>query len=133
MIKAHRGRVSFPKNWPTAIGYAPWVEEVWANYLSNALKYGGEPPCVELGATTQSDGMIRFWICDHGPGIPPESQTRLFTPFTQLGRNHEGGHGLGLAIVLHIVEKLGGQVGIESELGKGSIFSFTLPAGPSFP
>jgi signal transduction histidine kinase len=133
MIKAHRGRVSFPKNWPTAIGYAPWVEEVWANYLTNALKYGGEPPCVELGATTQSDGMILFWICDHGPGIPPESQTRLFTPFTQLGLNHEGGHGLGLAIVLHIVEKLGGQVGIESELGKGSIFSFTLPAGPSFP
>ncbi len=128
MIKARRARVSFPETWPTAIGYAPWVEEVWANYLSNALKYGGEPPVIELGATSRSDGMVRFWIRDHGPGIPPDAQRRLFTPFTQLGRNHEGGHGLGLAIVLQIVEKLGGQVGIESELGQGSLFFFTLPA-----
>lgn len=133
MIKAHRARICFPKNWPTVIGYAPWVKEVWANYLSNALKYGGQPPCVELGATPQPDGMIRFWIRDHGPGIPPEAQARLFMPFTQLGRDHEGGHGLGLAIVRHIIEKLGGQVGIESELGKGSLFFFTLPAEPSSP
>ncbi|MGB8214141.1 MAG: HAMP domain-containing sensor histidine kinase [Anaerolineales bacterium] len=129
MIKAQRARVSFPESWPTAIGYAPWLEEVWANYLSNALKYGGKPPCVELGATPQPDGMIRFWIRDNGPGIPPEAQARLFTPFTQLGQAHDGGHGLGLAIVRQIVEKLGGQVGIESELGLGSLFFFTLPAG----
>ncbi|MGD0878025.1 MAG: HAMP domain-containing sensor histidine kinase [Anaerolineales bacterium] len=130
LIKARQARVSFPETWPTAIGYAPWVEEVWANYLSNALKYGGEPPIIELGATPQPDGMIRFWIRDHGFGIPPDAQKRLFTPFTQLGRNHEGGHGLGLAIVLHIVEKLGGQVGVESEMGQGSLFFFTLPVSP---
>jgi len=130
MIKARRARVSVPEIWPTAIGYAPWVEEVWANYLSNALKYGGEPPIIELGAISQSDGMVRFWIRDHGPGIPPDAQRRLYTPFTQLDRNHEGGHGLGLAIVLNIVEKMGGQVGIESELGQGSLFFFTLLASP---
>jgi two-component system sensor histidine kinase/response regulator len=133
MIKAYRARISFPKSWPTAIGYAPWVEEVWANYLSNALKYGGEHPLIELGATSMADGMIRFWIHDQGPGIPPEAQARLFMPFTQLGRDHEGGHGLGLAIVLQIVEKLGGKVGIESEMGKGSLFFFTLPASRSSP
>jgi signal transduction histidine kinase len=130
MIKAQRARVSFPKTWPTATGYAPWVEEVWANYLSNALKYGGQPPCVELGATPQANGMVRFWIRDHGAGIPPEAQARLFKPFTQLGRTHKDGHGLGLAIVRHIVEKLGGQVGVESELGQGSLFFFTLPVDP---
>ena len=132
-IRARRARVSFPKSWPVVIGYAPWVEEVWANYLSNALKYGGRPPCVELGATAQADGMIRFWIRDQGAGIPPEDQARLFKPFSQLGRAHEEGHGLGLAIVRHIVEKLGGQVGIESELGQGSLFFFTLPAVPPSP
>ncbi len=128
MIKEYHGRVTLSDNWPTAIGYRPWIEEVWANYISNALKYGGPSPHVELGASTQADGMIRFWTRDHGPGIPAEEQTRLFTPFTQLGKFHKGGHGLGLSIVFHIVEKLGGQVGVESEVGKGSLFYFTLPA-----
>jgi signal transduction histidine kinase len=131
LIKEQRARISSPKNWPTAIGYAPWIEEVWANYLSNALKYGGQPPCVELGAAIQPDGMIRFWARDHGPGIPTEAQARLFKPFTQLGKARKGGHGLGLSIVGRIVEKLGGQVGVESEVGRGSLFFFTLPAAAS--
>ena len=113
--------------WPVALGYGPWVEEVWVNYLSNALKYGGRPPRLELGAEAQSDGMVRFWVRDHGPGIPPEDQARLFTPFTRLDQVQVKGHGLGLPIVRRIVEKLGGQVGVESQVGQGSVFSFTLP------
>ena len=128
MIKEYHGRVIFADTWPTAIGYEPWIKEVWANYISNALKYGGSSPCVELGASTQTDGMIRFWARDCGPGIPAEEQARLFIPFTQLGKTRRNGHGLGLSIVFHIVEKLGGQVGVESEIGKGSLFYFTLPA-----
>ncbi len=117
--------------WPVALGYAPWVEEVWANYLSNALKYGGRPPCVELGAEVQPDGPVRFWVRDNGPGILPEDQVRLFTPFTRLDQVHVKGHGLGLSIVRRIVEKLGGQVGVESQVGQGSVFSFTLPGRPA--
>ena len=128
MTKERQGQLIYPDAWPTATGYGPWIEEVWANYISNALKYGGLSPRVELGATLQPDGMIRFWTRDEGPGIPPEAQVGLFTPFTQLRKVHKGGHGLGLSIVLHIVEKLGGQVGVESEAGKGSLFYFTLPA-----
>jgi two-component system sensor histidine kinase/response regulator len=131
IIKEHRGNLVFPTVWPTAIGYEPWIEEVWSNYISNALKYGGASPCVELGASIQADSMIRFWTRDHGQGIPTEEQSRLFIPFTQLGKAHKQGHGLGLSIVLHIVEKLGGQVGVESEVGKGSLFYFTLPASPT--
>jgi two-component system sensor histidine kinase/response regulator len=111
------------------MGYAPWVEEVWVNYISNALKYGGTPsaaPRVELGAETQGDGMVRFWVRDHGPGIAPEAQLRLFTPFTRLDHVRAGGHGLGLSIVRRIVEKLGGQVSVASQVGEGSTFSFTL-------
>jgi len=115
--------------WPDAMGYGPWVEEVWVNYLSNAIKYSGKPPHVGLGAELQTDNMVRFWVSDNGPGIPPEARARLFTPFTRLDQVRTQGHGLGLSIARRIVEKLGGQVGVESRVGQGSVFSFTLPAG----
>ncbi len=117
--------------WPVAVGYAPWVEEVWVNYFSNALKYGGRPPRLELGAETLPDGRARFWVRDNGAGLTPEDQARLFTPFTRLDQVQVKGHGLGLSIVRRIVEKLGGQVGVESQVGQGSVFSFTLPGCPA--
>jgi signal transduction histidine kinase len=123
--------------WPVARGYGPWVEEVWANYISNAVKYGGQPPRIELGATPlppaneSGEGRVRFWVRDNGPGITPEDQARLFTPFTRLDQVRAAGHGLGLSIVRRIVEKLGGEVSVESQVGQGSTFSFTLPAAPS--
>jgi signal transduction histidine kinase len=122
-----KAEIVLPDTWPGALGYGPWIEEVWINYISNALKYGGRPPRVELGATVQLDGMVRFWVRDNGPGLAPEAQARLFTPFTQLDQADPKGHGLGLSIVRRIVEKLGGQVGVESQMGRGSIFAFTLP------
>ncbi len=128
LIREYHGRLTCPKTWPTAIGYAPWIEEVWANYISNVLKYAGPSPRVELGATLQPDGTIRFWTRDHGPGISPEVQASLFTPFTQRRKARGGGHGLGLSIVLRIMQKLGGQAGVESVPDGGSLFYFTLPA-----
>jgi signal transduction histidine kinase len=127
MIEKHQAEISLPPAWPKALGYAPWIEEVWANYMSNAIKYGGQPPRVELGADWQSDGTVRFWVRDNGPGIAPEDQARLFTPFTRLDQVRAKGHGLGLSIVRRIVEKLGGQVGVESCIDQGSLFYFTLP------
>jgi len=128
MVKEYRGQIIVPRAWPAAIGYAPWIEEVWVNYISNALKYGGQPPRIELGASIQSDGMVRFWVRDKGPGILPENQSHLFNQFTQLGQVHKPGHGLGLSIVRRIIEKSGGRVDVESAPGKGSSFFFTLPA-----
>ena len=61
MIKENEAKISIPRAWPHAFGYGPWLEEVWANYISNALKHGGQPPYVELGASAQPDSMIRFW------------------------------------------------------------------------
>jgi PAS domain S-box-containing protein len=121
--------VASPRQWPTVLGYAPWVEEVWANYLSNAVKYGGSPPRVELGADQSDDGHVRFWVRDNGRGLTPAEQARLFALFSRLDQARAEGHGLGLSIVRRIVEKLGGQVGVESEVGVGSTFYFTLPAG----
>jgi signal transduction histidine kinase/DNA-binding response OmpR family regulator len=129
IIEDKQARVVFPNSWPVALGYGAWIEEVWINYLSNALKYGGNSPIIEVGGSKQEDGLLRFWVKDDGPGIKPEQKKWLFTEFTQLSQIRAEGHGLGLSIVRRIVEKLGGQVGLESEgvPGKGSTFYFTLP------
>ena len=74
--------------------------------------------------------MLRFWTRDNGPGIPPEACTCLFTRGNPLSPSHSG-DGLGLPIVYNIVEKLGGEVGVESKVGQGSLFFFTLPAAVS--
>jgi signal transduction histidine kinase len=116
-----------PDNWPPVIGFEPWVEEVWANYIGNGLKYGGQPPHLTLASTLQENNMVRFEVQDNGHGIKPEDMARLFTPFTRLDVEKEG-HGLGLSIVHRIVTRLGGEVGVASTVGVGSTFYFTLPA-----
>jgi signal transduction histidine kinase len=138
-----------PSAWPVALGYAPWIEEVWVNYISNALKYGGRPdegipPHIELGFSTEevepadqrggkstqshsTRSHIRFWVGDNGRGLTVEEQTKLFKPFTRLMQIQAKGHGLGLSIVRRIMDKLHGKVGIESEVERGSYFYFTLP------
>jgi signal transduction histidine kinase len=126
MIRTSEAEISLPAEWPLVQGHDSWVEEVWINYLSNAIKYGGRPPYVELGADTRSDGMVRFWVRDNGRGLTPDEQARLFTPFTRLETMRADGHGLGLSVVQRIIEKLSGQIGIESIPGQGSTFSFTL-------
>ncbi len=133
LIIETRAEVVFPDTWPVAVGYAPWIEEVWVNYISNALKYGGRadvglPPRVELGFDAPLGGKVRFWVCDNGYGLSAEEQSCLFAPFTRLHQLRIEGHGLGLSIVRRIVEKLNGDVGVESAVGRGSRFWFTLPA-----
>ncbi len=140
LIQDQQAQIALPDKavWPVALGYAPWIEEVWANYISNAIKYGGCPPRIELGADPpllsfppqaggKEGGMARFWARDNGPGLSAEAMADLFTPFTRLEQVRVKGHGLGLSIARRIVEKLGGQVGVESEPGQGSTFFFTLP------
>jgi signal transduction histidine kinase/DNA-binding response OmpR family regulator len=128
MIDEWQAQVLAPASWPLALGYAPWMEEIWVNYVSNAIKYGGRPPRVELGAKRLDNGMLLFGVHDNGRGLNPEDQSRLFTPFTRLDQVSTQGHGLGLSIVRRIVEKMGGQVGVESVPGQGSTFFLTLPA-----
>lgn len=128
-IKQTQAEISLPKQCPLALGYGPWIEEVWANYISNALKYGGKPPQITVGFnTSETAGMVRFWVKDNGRGLEPAAQKRLFQEFERLGQKRVQGHGLGLSVVHRIIERLNGQVGVESELGAGSLFFFTLPA-----
>jgi signal transduction histidine kinase len=126
-IKESNAEIIMPDLWPAVTSYQPWVEEIFVNYISNAIKYGGIPPRVEVGAQELPDGHAYFWVRDNGRGLAPEEQVRLFTPFTRLDQVSVKGHGLGLSIVRRIAEKLNGQVGVESEVGQGSTFYFILP------
>lgn len=117
-------------DWPDALGHEPWLEEVWANYIGNAVKYGGRPPRIELGHTMQPNGLIRFWVRDNGNGVAKHDIGQLFKPFSRIGGTRQKGHGLGLSIVKRIVDKLGGQVGVDSEVDHGSTFWFELPEAP---
>jgi signal transduction histidine kinase len=130
--KEKQAKIVLPEKWHAAVGYAPWVEEIWVNYLSNALKYGGDQPSIELGSSLSSDHRyVNFWVRDHGIGISEKAKKQLFVPFSRVNQeNHIDieGHGLGLSIVQQILDKLGGKASVESEEGKGSQFFFTLPA-----
>jgi signal transduction histidine kinase len=109
------------------------VKEVIANYLTNAIKYtpqGGRITlrCIDLG------GRVRVEVEDTGIGIDQEDQKKLFQEFSRIRREpREGeikipGIGLGLSIAKRIIEMHGGMVSLESEPGRGSVFSFEIPA-----
>lgn len=126
LIADYDAQIITPDIWPTALGFSPWVEAIWINYISNAIKYGGCPPRIELGTTPMLNDFHSFWIKDNGQGITESEKEKLFTPFTRLHKTKAKGHGLGLSIVQRIVEKLGGEVAVESKPGLGSTFYFTL-------
>ncbi|MFN0084862.1 MAG: sensor histidine kinase [Blastocatellia bacterium] len=109
----------------------PRVEQVLTNLLTNAIKFSPEGGQILITAETEPE-FIRFCVEDAGRGIPAEALPRIFDKFFQVQTSTESGlkgTGLGLAIVRHIVELHGGEVRVESEVGKGSRFSFTLPRG----
>ena len=106
------------------------LQQVVANLLSNACKYSPRGGVVEVAATRQSDGRVRVSVTDHGRGIAPEFQARIFERFAQADTSstrQKGGTGLGLSISKAIVERHGGQIGFESEPGVATTFFFDLP------
>jgi len=129
MIVSKNAQLKIPEQWPIVLGHESWLEEVWINYISNAIKYGGTPPEIELGSTILPDGRAKYWIHDNGKGLSSQEITLIFNKFTRLDTLRAQGHGLGLSIVKRIIEKQNGEVGIESKNipGEGSTFFFILP------
>ena len=107
------------------------LRHILGNYLSNALKYTQQGEIV-LNARQIADGHFRFEVCDTGPGMTPDEQERLFTPYVQVGRLPERstGTGLGLSICRELAQLLGGAVGVDSRPGQGSRFWVELPLKP---
>jgi PAS domain S-box-containing protein len=108
----------------------PRIERVFFNLLNNAIKF--TPPEGRIQVSLDLDGsVLRAEVRDTGLGIAPDDLAKLFRPFSQLpGAEAKGGTGLGLNIVKVLVEAHCGSVGVDSELGKGSCFWFTLPMNP---
>jgi two-component system, OmpR family, phosphate regulon sensor histidine kinase PhoR len=107
------------------------LDQVFANLVDNAIKYGQANGMVAVGGNKLPDGRLEIFVRDDGPGIPPEALDRVFERFYRVDKarsRDQGGTGLGLSIVKHIVLAHGGEVRVESELGKGATFYFTLPA-----
>jgi signal transduction histidine kinase len=131
MILENNAKVVVPATWHDVLGYEGWIEEVWINYISNAIKYGGTPPVIHMGSEVIADQKVKFWIKDNGKGLSAEDMALLFNKFTRLDTLRAEGHGLGLSIVKRIVEKLHGEVGVESKNipGEGCTFYFILPSG----
>ena len=118
---------------PDVLGHAESLQQVVTNLLSNAAKFvpPGGAARIRVAAQTR-DTWVRLTVEDNGIGIAPEYQERIFHVFERLHRPElYPGTGIGLAIVHRAIQKMGGRVGVESELGKGSRFWFELPQVPS--
>jgi two-component system phosphate regulon sensor histidine kinase PhoR len=114
----------------TANGDVNRLDQVLANLVDNAIKYGRAQGRVIVGGKKRDDGALEIFVRDDGPGIPPEAIDRVFERFYRVDKarsRDQGGTGLGLSIVKHIVQAHGGEVRVESEPGKGATFFLTLP------
>ncbi|MCI0710883.1 MAG: HAMP domain-containing histidine kinase [Chloroflexi bacterium] len=127
-INETNANITVQEGLPSVIGNAIWLEEIFANLIGNALKYRkpGTPLAVQIKGMKKHN-MAHFEIIDNGIGISEDDQEHLFEMFSRVGYSDEQGFGLGLNIVHSIVTKLGGTVGVNSSLGEGSTFWFTLP------
>jgi two-component system phosphate regulon sensor histidine kinase PhoR len=131
--QAERKRISLRVDLPPTLGRVAAdrsaFEHILSNLVDNAVKYCPEGATVTVRAVPEAS-MVRITVADTGPGIDRKHLPRLFERFYRVdsGRSREvGGTGLGLSIVKHLVEAMGGSVSVESDLGKGAVFMFTLP------
>jgi len=108
------------------------VQQVLSNLVDNAIKYGRSEGTVTIRGASMDDGTIQLCVADDGPGIPEDARERIFERFYRVDKarsREQGGTGLGLSIVKHIIQSHGGKVWVESEIGRGSRFYFSLPQG----
>ena len=126
-INFPKTRLEIQPHLPVVEGDRRMIFQLWSNLLNNALKYSSEEkePVVEIGHQ-EVDGRARFFIKDNGIGVQPEFREKIFETFKRAAGSRFKGTGVGLAIVKRIVEKHKGEVWLESEPGKGSVFYFYL-------
>ena len=125
----HKTEIHIQGKLPTVLGNEAFLTQCFSNLLGNASKFvaPGTIPNIEIGAEDREQSMVRVWIQDNGIGIAAENHERIFRMFEQINLAAEyEGTGVGLTIVRKAAERMGAQVGFESELGKGSRFWIQL-------
>jgi signal transduction histidine kinase len=123
-----------PPETPDVFGDSQYLQQVFLNLMGNAIKFSDAQSAVWVKVGPGPDLIsLTFKIIDNGPGILEEDQAKLFNKFYRAPsvRDHLDGVGLGLSITKNIVEAHNGNIWVESVVGKGSTFSFTLPLAPS--
>ena len=127
-LEKHQAAVQVQPNLPTIHGDRRRLTEVLQNLLDNAAKYMGAQtqPLIEIGQQGEEEGKPILFVRDNGMGIAPAYHERIFGLFNKLDARSEG-TGIGLTLVKRITEFHGGRIWLESELGKGATFYFTLP------
>lgn len=119
--------IECPEDLPDVSADPVRIEQVLVNLIHNAVKFTPPGGLIKVGAYTREDG-VAFFVYDTGVGIQPENLTRIFERFYKADRSRSGGGtGLGLSIARHMIEAHGGHIWAESELGRSSTFTFTLP------
>jgi signal transduction histidine kinase len=131
-----RGQFEFelrlPDDFPPVHADYERVRMVMTNLVSNAIKYSPEGGVIRIGGRAQGDSAL-VYVSDQGVGIPPEEQERIFNRFYRVDnrlRRETQGTGLGLYLTRAIIEAHGGEIRVESQVGRGSRFLFTLPLAP---
>lgn len=121
-------QIQFPADLPTIETQVLLLKQVLSNLIGNAIKYHNSPNGKVEILVEDDESCLRFKVIDDGQGIAPENYTKIFNIFQTLtSRDDPKGTGIGLTIVKKIVESRGGSIWVDSELGKGSTFSFTWP------
>ena len=107
------------------------LEQALVNLLDNAIKFNRPSGQVRVEVMRATDGQVRITVADTGIGIPSDDLSRIFERFYRVDKARSravGGTGLGLSIVKHVLERMNGKITVASELGRGSVFSITLPS-----
>ncbi len=113
---------------PIVRGYPAHFRQLFQNLIGNAIKYRGkDPPRIQVSAEKQDGGVARLAIADNGLGIDAEYHQKVFGVFKRLHGKDVPGTGIGLAICQRVVERYGGRIWVESQVGRGATFYFTLP------
>jgi len=131
LLEEKHTTIDVPQPLPEVDADPVQIRQLMQNLIANGMKYQAKDnvPHITLTSQPAANGMVRINITDNGIGIKPEFQQAIFIMFKRLhSKNEYEGTGIGLAVCKKIVEKNGGQIGVESEFGKGSTFWFTMPA-----
>jgi two-component system NtrC family sensor kinase len=127
---AYRGLqvvLDFPPDPPTTVSDRGQLQQVFLNILNNAFAAVDDGGRIEIGIREVEPDSVAIWVEDNGVGIPQEHLSHIFDPFFSTKKG--AGTGLGLSITYGIVQKLGGQISVNSKVGEGTRFTVTLPRG----